>query len=371
MDSVREALKAKVDKILQEGIENGVFPGASIIVGSSDKVIYHTAMGYACVDPERVAIKEDTIFDVASLTKPLATALAVMRLVHEKVLSLDDSLGDLIGGKVTHDKEGLTIRQLLAHTAGLPAWRPFFREIGYVGREGKEIIRRKVLETPLEYTPGTKVTYSDLGYILIEWAVEVVSGMSLPRFVFQYFYKPLGLKRTFFQEIDKPMSFAPKEFAATEKCPWRGRVIRGIVHDENAYAMGGVSGHAGLFSTAGEVFKLCAALLAHYYGKRSDLIEPSVVREFFTRQKDPEGNTWALGWDTPCPEGSAVGSSFSRNSVGHLGFTGTSVWMDLDKDTIVVFLTNRVHPTRHNNKIKTFRPYLHDSVANCLKGFSA
>lgn len=147
--------------------------------------------------------------------------------------------------------------------------------------------------------------------------------------------------------------------------------MRGFVHDENAYAMGGIAGHAGLFSTSGEVFTLCATLFAHYHGKRSDLVEPSVVREFFTRQEDPKGSTWALGWDTPSPRGSAAGRYFSANSVGHLGFTGTSVWMDFDEDMIVVFLTNRVHPTRDNNRIKAFRPYLHDAVARCLREYSA
>ena len=362
----------RIDELLCEGLGNRVFPGAVVVAGKNERVLYSNAVGFASTESDRVPMRENTIFDLASLTKPLATALAVMKLVEKGTVNLNLTLTDLLPADVPADKKAITLRQLLCHSAGLIDWMPLYKQVeqGKAG-QAKEQIRRLVLQSPLEYVPGTKALYSDLGYMLLEWIVEVVSGISLAEFVSRHFYAPLGLQRTFFQEVDKPLRYPLEEYAATEKCRWRGRVMRGFVHDENAYAMGGIAGHAGLFSTSGEVFTLCATLFAHYHGKRSDLVEPSVVREFFTRQEDPKGSTWALGWDTPSPRGSAAGRYFSANSVGHLGFTGTSVWMDFDEDMIVVFLTNRVHPTRDNNRIKAFRPYLHDAVARCLREYSA
>ena len=161
------------------------------------------------------------------------------------------------------------------------------------------------------------------------------------------------------------------EFAATEDCPWRKRVIQGEVGDENAHALGGHSGHAGLFGTAEEVHVIVNMLREHYRGKRSDLFRPETVREFFRRQDIAEGSDWALGWDTRALEGSSAGRHFSRESVGHTGFTGTSVWMDLEKDVAAILLTNRVHPTRSNDRIKAFRPRIHDLIMEELGGGSA
>jgi CubicO group peptidase (beta-lactamase class C family) len=156
--------------------------------------------------------------------------------------------------------------------------------------------------------------------------------------------------------------FKEKQFAATEDCPWRKRIIRGEVHDENAFSLGGYSGHAGLFGTANEVYTLADMVKAHYFEKRSDLLKPDTVKTFLKKQRTEESCTWALGWDTPSPENSSSGRFFSRQSVGHLGFTGTSLWMDLDKDVVIIFLTNRIHPTRNNDGIKVFRPRIHDLV---------
>jgi CubicO group peptidase (beta-lactamase class C family) len=156
--------------------------------------------------------------------------------------------------------------------------------------------------------------------------------------------------------------FEKAQFAATEDCPWRKKILRGEVQDENAFAMGGYSGHAGLFGTAGDVYGIADMLRAHFRGERQDYFKPQTVRRFFTPQEIVDNSTWALGWDMPSLENSSSGNHFSRNSFGHLGFTGTSIWMDLDQDVIVVFLTNRVHPSRDNEKIKAFRPRLHDVI---------
>jgi len=355
----------KLQEVMQEGITKGVYPGAVLLVSTEKTIVFWEETGYACVDPQTIPMRKDTIFDVASLTKPLATSLAVMKLVEDRIVNLEGSLADLLPEDLPDDKRAITLRQLLAHSAGLRDWVPFFKEIGPENRESsKGHIRKLVLESPLEYRPGSGVLYSDLGYILLEWIVEAVSGLSLPEFLGKHFFTQLGLKRTFFQEVGDVLKFPIEEYAATERCPWRGRVMRGLVHDENAYAMGGISGHAGLFSNALEIFTLCFSLMECYQGEGTDLVGTSVVREFFKRQKGISGNTWALGWDTPSVKGSSAGRFFSRNSVGHLGFTGTSVWMDLEKRLIVVFLTNRIHPSRRNEKIRAFRPYLHDTVAS-------
>jgi CubicO group peptidase (beta-lactamase class C family) len=190
--------------------------------------------------------------------------------------------------------------------------------------------------------------------------------MPLPQYVEQHFYRPLSLQKTFFIEGNRQDQYSPHDFAPTEECPWRTKVIQGEVHDENAHALGGYSGHAGLFGTAEEVYEIVTLLREHYLGIRQDYLNPEMVRTFFTRQTRAEGSTWALGWDTPSLKDSSSGRFFSENSVGHLGFTGTSVWMDLEKDVVVILLTNRIHPTRDNEKIKTFRPELHDTVMKDL-----
>ena len=167
---------------------------------------------------------------------------------------------------------------------------------------------------------------------------------------------------TFFIEGNHQRRVPEHSFASTEDCPWRNKVIQGEVHDENAHALGGYSGHAGLFGTVDEVYGIVNLLRGHYLGERQDYLRPETVRDFFARQDRVKGSTWALGWDTPSPEGSSSGRFFSKNSVGHLGFTGTSVWMDLERDAIVILLTNRIHPTRANMRIREFRPKLHDLI---------
>ncbi|RJR32524.1 MAG: serine hydrolase, partial [Desulfobacteraceae bacterium] len=213
---------------------------------------------------------------------------------------------------------------------------------------------------------GKGSVYSDLGFMLLEWAVEAATGTSLKQFVEKSFYAPLGLKSTFFNTEGSPLSEG-LQIAATQYCPWRKRLLIGEVDDENAFALGGYSGHAGLFGTAEEVWILSEMLRGHYLGTRSDFFKPVTVREFFRRQDIVEGSDWALGWDTKALEGSSAGRFFSRNSVGHTGFTGTSIWMDLEKDVTAVFFTNRVHPTRDNTEaFKAFRPRIHDAVMTDL-----
>jgi serine-type D-Ala-D-Ala carboxypeptidase len=306
-------------------------------------------------------MRKETIFDLASLTKPLATTLAMMRLLDEGKCDLDQRLEELLPVSLSPDKRDLTPRLLLCHSAGLLEWAPLYLDLqSREPNSRKRILRETLLEMPLSYLPGEGSAYSDLGFMLLEWIIEEVSGSPFSSFLAQTFYGPLGLGRTFLSG-GAPL-FPEEEFAPTEACPWRKMTLIGTVHDENASILGGCSGHAGLFGTAEEVYRLAMLLLDHYTGKRFDYLNPRTVKRFFERQNLAPGSTWALGWDTPSEKGSSAGKRFSARSVGHLGFTGTSLWMDLEREVIVVLLTNRIHPSRDNIKIRAFRPRMHDLI---------
>ena len=355
-----------VESTLDRGVRNGVFSGAALLVGREGRVVLQETTGCASMDEGDQAITKETIFDLASLTKPLATALAAMKLVDEKKIDLDSPLADMLPVDIPEDKAAITSRLLLCHGAGMIDWQPFYEELmNHPSEARKRLMREWILAAPLKYKPGKGVLYSDLGFMLLEWIIEVVCGMPLPQYVGSQFYQPLSLKMLSFSENNRP-KYPPERYAATEDCPWRGRVLRGVVHDDNAYALGGYSGHAGLFGGALDCYAVVNLLREHYRGLREDYLKASTVRAFFTRQDITKGSTWALGWDTPSKTGSSAGRYFSQKSVGHLGFTGTSLWMDLEKDVIVILLTNRVHPARANEKIKAFRPQLHDAIMKAL-----
>ncbi|MBW2129950.1 MAG: serine hydrolase [Deltaproteobacteria bacterium] len=358
----------RLKKLISEGAGAGIYPGAVLLAAWKGKIVFFEAAGYQSTRPRKLPMKRDTIFDLASLTKPLATALAMMSLVDRRQLDLDRPLGGILSFGGLGEKGSITPRQLLSHCSGLPAWRPFYLHlVHFLPDVRKRLLREQILGLPLEYPPGTRAVYSDPGFMLLEWVVEEAAGEALPTFLERHFYGPLGLRRTFLGGFPQaPEGVGLEDIAPTEECPWRRKILRGEVHDENAYALGGYSGHAGLFGTAEEVYVLLDMLRGHYLGVRKDFFEPETVRLFFERQETEKGNTWALGWDTPSTEHSSAGGLFSKKSVGHLGFTGTSVWMDLEKDVIVVFLTNRIHPSRKNEKIREFRPVIHNAVMEAL-----
>jgi CubicO group peptidase (beta-lactamase class C family) len=356
-------MKGNLKKFLIQGIEQGVFPGCALLIAHKGRMELLEWAGSLTGMPGAEAVTRETIFDLASLTKPLATGLAIMKLVQDNKLKLDQSLTELLSRPVPYDKINITPRLLLCHSAGLMDYRTFYFELEKIEPKNRKVVLRDLLiRNPLAYEPGNGVLYSDLGFMILEWVIEENAGMALAEFLERYFYGPLGLKRTFLKENVIPLRFSLDQYAATENCPWRKRIIQGETHDENAHALGGYSGHAGLFGTAEEVYTIVNFLREHYYGKRNDYLNPEIVRTFFTKQKIVKESTWALGWDSPSAQNSSAGQYFSVNSVGHLGFTGTSIWMDLEKDAIVILLTNRVHPTRDNEKIKQFRPRIHNAV---------
>jgi CubicO group peptidase (beta-lactamase class C family) len=358
----RDTLK-NIEEILGQGLLEGAFPGGVLLVAKRGEIVLHQEAGLCSMRPKQEPMTKETIFDLASLTKPLATTLAIMKLVDQEKIHLDQPLSEIIRRGSLKEKGSLTPRLLLNHSAGFVAWKPLYSDLvkEEVG-DRRRILRRRILKEPLVYSPGEECLYSDWGFMILEWIIEEVSGMPMHRFLDDHFYGPMSLKRTFIYTGELPTGLDKAMFAATKDCPLRNRIIRGEVEDDVAYALSGYSGHAGLFSTAEELYALVALLRDHYYGKRDDFLSPEVVREFFRRQDIVEGCTWALGWDTPSPENSSSGRHFSPRSVGHLGFTGTSVWMDLEKDVIVVFLTNRTLTADDNEKIKAFRPQLHDLI---------
>jgi len=354
-----------VNDLMQGGVTSGVFPGAVLLGATRDRVEFLEAFGLARLSPER-PVTTGTVFDLASLSKPLATTLALMLLIQDERFDLDQALCSVIPDFSSSDKAEITVRQLLSHRSGLPDYRPYYKKlVGIPLSERKGSLRALLLSEQLIHEPGQVCQYSDLDFMLLQWLIEDTANMSLDRFVEESVYGPLGLKNLFFIPLGVAKGRDDQPYAATEKCPWRKKVLYGEVHDDNAYAMGGVAGHAGLFGTAQDVYVLLRELLNVYEGKpNSGLFRRDLVKVFFQRQSGV--GSWALGFDTPSRPDSSSGRSFSDQSVGHLGFTGTSFWVDLVKGVIVVLLTNRIHPNRENEQIKSFRPLLHDIVMDSI-----
>ncbi len=369
----------RVEKAMDEAVARGVFPGAVLLVNKEGQVVYERAFGNRSIEPEPTPLTEDTIFDLSSLTKPLATTTAFLILVREKKLRIDDRVTRLFHNFGVHGKTHITFRHLLTHTSGLPAWRAYFKEILKVERGGrvnflcsqgaKQHVFEMISREKPDAEPGKVAVYSDLGFMLLGAAIEEVSSLALDRFCHERIWKPLGLRSMSFIDLSlvRTRRLVPVTdmIAPTERCEWRKKMLCDEVQDDNAYAMGGVAGHAGLFASAADVNTLVARLSDSYHGK-NPFLPQELMKEAFTRDKSVAQSTRTLGWDTPSPTGSASGSRFSPNTVGHLGFTGTSVWLDLDRKVHVVLLSNRVHPNRTNDKIKDFRPAIHDLVMEAI-----
>jgi len=355
----------RILNLLHAAVADGVFPGAVLLVSRAGHRLFFQAAGNAALLPAPRPMTAHTIFDLASLTKPLATTLAVLIVVSRGKLGLDTPLAELVAPRsIPRDKAAVTLRQLLSHSAGFPAWKPYYLELAKLPQaDRKRRLHELLLEEPLEYAPGERSLYSDLGFLVIQWIMEERTATDLHRFTREHLYEPLGCPTLSYRPLQQTTLQDPRDFAATEQCPWRGRVLSGEVHDENAYVMGGVAGQAGLFGAAADVSRLLDAILRTRAGIGAGLPwAPERLEEFLRRAYPEPTRTWALGFDTPAAVGSSAGSHFSPETVGHLGFTGTSFWLDLRRKLAVVLLTNRIHPTRANEKIKAFRPVLHDAV---------
>jgi CubicO group peptidase (beta-lactamase class C family) len=371
----------EVEQAFNEAVEGGVIPGATVVVRVGRDIAFQGAFGFRSVVPTRTPMKIDAVFDLSSLTKALATSVAAMVLTRDGKLRLGDRVTRFFHNFGVHGKSGVTFRHLLAHCSGLAAWRPFHERIAAIEKGGKvnfmashgakeftyEEIHRERPEAP----PATKAIYSDLNFMLLGETIEKVTTLPLNRFCRDKIFRPLELRSTDFIDMALVRSHRLERvadmFAPTEICPSRGRLLVGEVDDENAYAMGGVAGHAGLFAPVHEVDRIAAHLIACWAG-RSDFIPPAIAREFWTRDTTVADSTWALGWDTPSPQASSSGRHFSSAAVGHLGFTGTSIWIEPAREIAVSLMTNRVHPRRDNQAIRQFRPRIHDLIMEAIDG---
>jgi len=354
----------KLDKFMRQGVYNKVFPGGVLLIMKEGRTLFFEAYGYANMFSKR-KMTRDTVFDLASLTKPLGTTLALMLLVQQGKLDIEQDIESFLPEFGHTDKGKIKVRHLLTHNSGLPDWRPYYRHLREISHDRRRpALRDFLVNEPLICATGGNVVYSDLGFMILAWIIERISGKRLDCFAEKNIYTPLGLEALFFTDI----RVGPRKggYAATEQCPWRNMVLEGLVHDDNAYAAGGIEGHAGLFGTAGAIGSLLSELMGNFHGHVSEgILDGNLLNIFFRRQK---GTDRALGFDMPSPHDSACGRYFSERTVGHLGFTGTSFWMDMERSLIVILLTNRVHPSRDNFRIKDFRPELHDLAMETFGG---
>ncbi len=351
----------KVDSILNTSIADSAFPDAVILIQKDGKVIHEKAFGYYTYDPSSGKVSVNTMYDLASLTKVIATTTATMICYDRGLFKLDDKVAKYLPKFGVNGKESVTIRNLLVHDSGLRPDIPSYRVFDSV-KNKEQGVMNEIFSDSLVYPTGTKMVYSDLNFILMGKIIEKVTGTSLDKFCEKNIFKPLGMNSTMFNPPDSLVyRIAPTEYDNY----WRYRQIRGTVHDETSQLLGGVAGHAGLFSTAGDLAKLLQMLLNKgiYQGRR--YIKASTVEMFVKRQSDLSSR--ALGWDTKSSAYSSAGHLFSNSSYGHTGFTGTSVWTDPTRNLIVVFLTNRVYPTRKNLKILRVRPEVHDAIIEALE----
>lgn len=357
-------------EVLERAVAERAFPGAAWGVLLNGDVVALDAVGRFNYDPGAPEVTPGTVFDLASLTKVMATTAMAM-LLHDKgrgrnhqndkpgVLDLDARLGDILPGFVVgmehgSHKERVTLRMLLAHSSGLPGYGRLFEK-----HDSPEGMLRAALHLPLEAQPGTREEYSDIGFILLGKALDVLSGDLTSRFFAREIATPLGLETARFCP---PLDWKPHIPPTEDDRVYRRRVIQGEVQDENCHALGGVAGHAGLFSNTLDVLRFAACILDE--GRASHgrhLFQPDTVRLFATRQSEPAGTTRALGWDTPS-EPSSSGRYFSRSSIGHLGYAGTSLWIDPERKLAAVLLTNRTWPDRADKAIQEVRPAFHDAL---------
>jgi serine-type D-Ala-D-Ala carboxypeptidase len=356
--------------MMETAVADGVFPGGVLLVRRGGADVHLSCHGRRSVAPPGGPVDDATCFDLASLTKVLATTPLVLLSVQQGRLALETPVHRVLPEYGGEGREAVTVGMLLDHSSGLPAWKPYYEEVRAAGDDflagvkGREMVRRRVAEEIPEARPGDRTLYSDLNFILLDWILERVNGRPADQLFAEWLAGPLSLPGLFFVDLTSAAAAdrarAGRYFAATECCPWRGRTLCGEVHDDNTYAAGGIGGQAGLFGTIRDVGGLAEAWLDSCL--RSEGIFAQELVRLFWRKASLPGSTRTLGFDTPSPAGSQAGCGFGPGTVGHLGFTGTSLWIDPDRELIVVLLTNRIHPTRANEAIRQFRPALHDRV---------
>jgi CubicO group peptidase (beta-lactamase class C family) len=353
-DAPSSAVRDSMRAVLERGLADKAYPGAIAVVGDRHEAIATVAVGHQdwAASPK---VDEYTIWDLASLTKVIGTTTALMQLWADHRVDLDAPVQRYLPEFVGPHKELVTVRHLLTHSSGLPGWRPLYKE----ATSPAEALRL-LYQTPLDTLPGVRMVYSDLGAMLLGKIVERVSGEPLDVYLRRHVFAPLGMTSTMFKP---PKRLLPR-IAPTERDPWRGRLVHGEVHDENAYFLGGVSGHAGLFSDAADLSRFARMYLEGGQLDGARIVTPAAI-DTFTRVQDSALSNRALGWEVPNGSNSA-GHEMSNRAFGHTGFTGTSIWIDPARDLFVILLTNRVDPTRDNPRLGPVRVQLADAVVSVI-----
>ena len=354
---------APLAEYLEASVARHAFPGAVVAVGRRDSLLFLHAVGRLDYD-HGAAVTARTGYDLASLTKVVGLTTAAMMLVDEGKLDLDAPVTRYVPAFAAGG-DSVTVRHLLTHSSGLPAWRPFFQRV-----HSRQEMLALVNAEPLEAAPGTRMVYSDLGAMLLTEVVEHLTGKRLDRFLAARLFGPLAMKDTRYLP---PRSWLARVAPTEMDTTWRHRLVRGEVHDENAASMGGVSGHAGLFSTGPDLVRFVQFLMrggvtagTGAQGHRGTVLVRAETIALFTRVDRPGFSSRAIGWDTPS-ENSSAGSHLSAGAFGHTGFTGTSIWVDPAQDLFVILLTNRVHPTRNNDLIREVRRQVADLAAEASR----
>ena len=352
---------ARAFAIIREAVEQRTFPGAAFAVTHRGSLVASQGFGRFTYEEAAPQVQAETVFDLASVTKVVATTAVAMLLHERRRLSLDAPLSNFLPEFVSRApqhqqaaREAVTVRMLLAHSSGLPAYEKLFQFA-----QSRDELIHAALTTRLVAPPGTRAEYSDIGFILLGEVLARQADLPLDLFARQEIFTLLGMTHTRFNPPPEwKAAIPPTEDDRT----FRKRIIQGEVNDENAYVMGGVAGHAGVFAPATDVSRFAECMLRGGV----PLFQPATVRLFTHREETPAGTSRALGWDTPSPVESLSGTHFSQASFGHLGFTGTSLWIDPGRQLSVTLLTNRTWPNRSSQTIRQVRPMVHDAIVEAL-----
>lgn len=392
-----------VNTLLEQAVSDGVFPGAVAIVGQRGKVIFSRSVGEKWIasdnsentvgSQDTAKMSLDTIFDIAALSGIVATTTIMMLLAEQGKLRLNERISRYVQGFGILGKGEITISQLLNHTSGLPAWSPFFEEVMQLNagsrmgllasRSARELIYNRINHLEIRVRPGTKQVFSDIGLIVLGELIEVLSGVSLDQAANRYVFRPLGMRASSYIDLAmirrRGLSPVTAMIAPTEYCSWRERVLCGEVHDDNAWAMGGIAGHCGVFLSPTDLHTFASEMLRAARGE-STYLAAETVKYFWrdpandagilnigaTRKDSEPAVNWRLGWDAPSRENGMGEVGFSKDAIGINGFTGCSLWLDPRLELDIIVMSNRVHPSRGNKKIQSFRPRFHRAVLEAL-----
>jgi CubicO group peptidase (beta-lactamase class C family) len=339
-----------VVKLLEQARSDKSFSGAVFAYGNSHEIVAQGAIGTLAWGGQKTEI--DSLWDLASVTKPLVV-IALMKLFEQGELSLEDYISYFLPSYEGTDKAEITLFELLTHTSGIPGQQPLYKHA-----KTMEDMKVAVRQLPLRHKRGTHVEYTSQGFMIVGDIIEQVVDMRLDEAMNELVFRPLGVKNTLYN----PPAMLQNRIAATENCPWRNQMVRGQVHDENCVVLGGIAGHAGLFGTTEDMSTICQMMLRMGATDQQDFLKAPTVRIMTNNYTSSLNQARAIGWQAKDQHGSPAGDLFSSFSYGHTGFTGTSIWMDPERDLFAVLLTNRVHPTRESHSIQRIRRLFHNLV---------